>query len=244
MDCQTGGDGIGKGVGAKVVQLRFLVRKQGVLLALIELMFLIFFAQAIFGREWYRGAMAVPAEVVRSWRHLLAGEAGGKDALELLTLVSCAFLHGDFEHVLFNMLWVWMFGALLVELLGWRWMLGIFLATAVSGSVAHIALNHEKFIPMLGASGALMGFEGAYLGLAVRWPLPNPHIWPMARPVSPGTLGLLAVVGVAIDYTSLMGGREEGIAYGAHIGGFTGGLLIAALLAPRPKIPLTGFRRW
>jgi membrane associated rhomboid family serine protease len=45
------------------------------------------------------------------------------------------------------------------------------------------------------------------------------------------------VVGVGIDYFSIMQGVDDGIAYGAHVGGFTAGLILAGLAAPRPRGP-------
>lgn len=211
------------------------LRMQGPLLGLIGLMFLIFFAQALFGPLWYRGLMVVPADVGAAWERLLAGQSAAADWRAFGTLLSYAFLHGDFEHVLFNMLFFWIFGALIVELLGWRWMLMIFAVTAVGGGVAHVIMNRGESTPMLGASGAVMGFEGAYLALATRWILPDPHVWPIARPISASRLALLAVVGVGIDYFSIMQGMDTGIAYGAHVGGFTAGLMVAGLAAPRPR---------
>lgn len=207
---------------------------QGPLLGLIVLMFVIFFAQAVFGPEWYRGFMVVPAEVEAEWELLRAGQPNAADWREFGTLLSYAFLHGDFQHVLFNMVFLWIFGALLVELLGWRWMLLLFVVTAVGGALTHVLMNRGESIPMLGASGAVMGFEGAYLALATRWTLPDPHVWPIARPVPPSRLALLAVVGVGIDYFSIMQGLATGTAYGAHVGGFTAGLLLAGIAAPRP----------
>lgn len=214
---------------------RRLIRAQGPLLGLIGLMFLIFFGQAAFGPAWYQGLMAVPGKIGESWQHLLGGQVSAEDCRQFGTLLSHAFLHGDFEHVTFNMLYLWVFGALLVELLGWRWMLLVFGVTAVGAGISHVILNRGEFIPMLGASGALMGFEGAYLGLATRWTLPDPHVWPIARPIPPSHLALLAVIGVSFDYFAIMNQQDTGIAYGAHVGGFTTGLLFAALAAPRPR---------
>jgi membrane associated rhomboid family serine protease len=204
-------------------------------LMLIGLMFVIFFAQEVFGPDWYLDLMAVPADLVESWQHLLAGKASAGDWKQFGSMLSCAFLHGSFEHITSNMLFFWIFGALIVELVGWRWMLGLFVITAIAASAVHTAMNREELAPMLGASGAVMGFEGAYLGLAVRWRLPAPHIWPMARPISPGQLALLAVVGVCFDYFSLMAGGEDRIAYGAHVGGFTMGLMLASTVMPKPR---------
>lgn len=212
-----------------------LLRMQGPLLGLMGLMFFIFFAQAVFGPLWYRGLMVVPADVGAAWERLLAGQSAVSDWQIFGTLLSHAFLHGNFEHVLLNMLFFWIFAALIVELLGWRWMLMIFAVTAAAGGVAHVIMNRGETIPMLGASGAVMGVEGAYLALAMRWTLPDPHVWPIARPVSPSRLALVAVIGVGIDYFSIMQGMDTGIAYGAHVGGFTAGLLFAGISAPRPR---------
>ena len=182
------------------------------MLVLIGLMFLIYFAQAAFGPSWYQGLMVVPVRIIESWQHLLDGQVSAADWREFSTLVSCAFLHGDISHVTFNMLYFWIFGALIVELLGWRWMLLIFGVTAVGASLSHVLMNRGDLIPMLGASGALMGLEGAYLGLAMRWTLPDPHVWPLARPIPPAHLALLAVIGVSFDYFAIMNREDMGIA--------------------------------
>ena len=214
---------------------RQLIRDQGPLLGLIAVIFGVFVFQQIRGIEWYFPFMAVPAQATESWQDLRAGDATMEDFRHFGTFLSYAFLHADAEHIIFNMLFLWIFAALAAELLGHRWMFGIFVVTAVAGAVVHVLLNADKAVPMLGASGAVMGFEGASLGLAVRWRLPDPHIWPLARPVPPGQLALIGVIGVAIDYTSLMSHAPGNVAYGAHLGGFVGGLALAALAAPKPR---------
>jgi membrane associated rhomboid family serine protease len=40
---------------------------------------------------------------------------------------------------------------------------------------------------------------------------------------------------VLIDYTSLMSHAPGNVAYGAHLGGFVGGLLLTAVFAPKPR---------
>jgi membrane associated rhomboid family serine protease len=216
-------------------KFRQLLREQGVLLGLIALMFLIYFVQVGVGVRWYYRLMAVPGEIIESLERVRAGEAAAADWLEFGTLVSCAFLHAGIDHVALNMIFLWVFGALMVELIGWRWMLGIFFATAAAGSATHVAMNHESFIPLVGASGGVLGLEGAYLGLASRWRLPDPHVWPLARPIPPGQLAFFAVLGVALNYFAIFGGQVSATAFGAHVGGFTMGLLITGLIAPRPR---------
>ena len=215
--------------------VRQLLRVQGPLLGLIAVMFGIFLFQELRGIEWYVSFVAVPARITESWQDLRSGIAGMRDFKNLGPLLSYAFLHASADHIVYNMLFLWIFAALAVELLGNRWMFGIFLFTAICGGILHVVLNAGDFSPMLGASGAVMGFQGAYLGLATRWHLPQPHIWPMSRPVPAGQLALIGAGGVVFDYVSLMSHSPGNIAYGAHIGGFVGGLVLAALAAPKPQ---------
>ncbi len=212
-----------------------IIRKQGPLLGLIVLIFVIFGFQAAAGPDWYQGLMTVPGEVAESWRSLLDGNLTADNFRTLGTLLSSAFLHGNPEHVFFNMLFLWVFAALAAELLGQRWMFILFIVTAISGSIFHTILNAEHFIPMLGASGAVMGFQGAYLGLAIRWKLPDPHVWPMSRPIPPAHLAAIAVIGVTMDFMSIMNHDQSNIAFGAHIGGFLAGLFLTSFVTPAPK---------
>lgn len=211
-----------------------LFHAQGPLLVLITTIFVIFFFQEAKEREWYAPFMAVPQAVVESWNALRGGTFDLADAKNFGTLLSYAFLHGSAEHVIYNMLFLWIFAALAAELLGHAWMLGAFVFTAITGAIVHVALNAGSPVPMLGASGAVMGFEGLYLGLAMRWQLPAPHVWPIARPVPPGQLALVGAAGVAIDYFSLLSRSESNVAFGAHIGGFLGGVVLACLIPRRP----------
>ncbi|MDQ8189284.1 rhomboid family intramembrane serine protease [Roseibacillus persicicus] len=179
-------------------------------------------------------AMAFPARIEAALEHLRAGEATAADWQTFSTLLTAAFMHGGWDHILFNMLFLWIFAGLIVDLMGWRWMLGLFLATAIAGSIGDVILRSGSPVPALGASGAVMGFEGAYLGLAVRWKLPWPHIFPMAHPIPPARLGILAVVGFILDISGVIG-PSTGVAHGAHLGGFITGLFLTSFVAPRPQ---------
>ncbi len=177
---------------------------------------------------------SVPTNLETASANLLSGQGKITDGITLTTLLSAAFLHGDLGHILSNMLFLWVFAGLVGELLGWRWMLGLFIITAICGSIADAILRGGSEIPVVGASGAVLGFEGAYLGLAVRWSLPNPHIWPIAYPIPPSRLALVAGVGFFLDVSGAVG-PATGIAYGAHLGGFLAGLFLTCFLIPKPK---------
>jgi membrane associated rhomboid family serine protease len=211
------------------------LRRQWPLLALIVFIALVYFIQVILGASFEDRFMAVPADVVEAFRSLRSG--GFSDSYALFTLFSAALLHGDMGHLLGNMLYLWIFAAIAAELLGHRWMLLIFVFTAICGGLCHVALNPESPIPSLGASGAVMGFEGLYLGMAVRWRLPDPHVWPIARPIPPAHLAALGVLGLLMDFAGYIGG-EVGVAYGAHLGGFIGGMVMGGAVVPMPRVAL------
>ena len=219
------------------VNLRYLLKNQGPLLGLIVFISVIYFLQAILGRGFYEDFMTAPAEVVASWEMLRSGDISHVKWSEFGTIFTAALLHGDIGHLVGNMIFLWIFAALAAELIGHRWMLFTFVFTAITGGLCHVALNPREFIPCLGASGAVAGFEGLYLAMAVRWHLPNPHVWPMASPISPARLAFLGVLGLAFDFMGYTSG-QAGVAYGAHLGGFIGGMFLGGAVVRMPRVAL------
>lgn len=219
----------------RFVNLRYLLKNQGPLLVLIAFISVVYLLQALLGRGFYYPFMTVPAEVVGSWEMLRAGDFTSVRWSEFGTLFTAALLHGNISHLAGNMLFLWIFAALAAELLGHRWMLLTFVFTAITGGICHVALNPREMIPCLGASGAVAGFEGLYLAMAVRWHLPDPHVWPMASPIAPSRLAFLGVLGLAFDFMGYTGG-QTGIAYGAHLGGFIGGLFLGGAVVRMPRV--------
>ncbi|MBC7978932.1 MAG: rhomboid family intramembrane serine protease [Armatimonadetes bacterium] len=212
-----------------------MLKEQGPLLALILFIILIYVLQTVLVEWNYSRLMLVPGNFMNAWESLRSGNISGPTLLEFGPLLSHAFLHGSIGHVFGNMIFLWIFAALTAELLGHRWMFFTFIFTAICGGICHVALNPGEFVPSLGASGAVTGFEGLYLGMAVRWHLPNPHIWPMARPVPPAQLAALGILGLIMDFMGYIGGAM-GVAYGAHLGGFIGGMVLGAAVVPMPRV--------
>lgn len=213
------------------------LKAQGVLLTLIMVMFLVFLLQILLGEGFYGKFMMVPVEVVNAWNTLREGDYENVPWSEFLTLFTPAMLHADAGHIIGNMIFFWIFGALASELLGQRCMLFVFVFTAITGSLCHIALNPDSARPGLGASGAVMGFEGLYLAMAVRWRLPDPHVWPMARPIAPGQLAMVAIIGLLFDIMGYTSGGSN-IAHGAHLGGLIGGILLGSFFVKMPRVAL------
>jgi membrane associated rhomboid family serine protease len=178
--------------------------------------------------------MLVPVEVTASWQDLLSGDFAWHQFRAFSTLLSYAFLHADAEHILLNLLFIWVFGSLVLRELGAAWFFITFILTAITGGIGQVLLDPQSAIPTLGASGALMGLEGIYLGMALRWRLPNPDVWPIATPISQERLMVFAALGILMDLSGILS-NAAGIAYGAHLGGVVGGILLGTTLIPRPR---------
>jgi membrane associated rhomboid family serine protease len=172
---------------------------------------------------------AVPSVVVPAVRALTGGEVTFSHVQSLARTVSAQFLHGDAEHLVYNMVFLWTFGYLTSQLLGQWWALVVFLVCGICGNIAQIVLEPESAVPIIGASGAICGLEGVYLGLAMRWQLPWATVWPLAYAVPPLHLGAFALAGFLGDMYFLAN-HGQGIAYGAHAGGLLSGLAIAAVI--------------
>lgn len=205
------------------------IRRHLSIWGIIVLAGLLFAAEAMRDTSFSLAAGAIPTRIRAAANSVLTGHFGLEAAMALGTLVSSIFLHGDPQHILYNMVFLWTFGILTSNLLGqWR-TLAIFLVTGICGSILHVALNPSSSVPLIGASGAISGLEGVYLGLALRWQLPDVEVWPLAYPVPPMHLGFFALIGFMGDLI-LFANHEQHIAYGAHLGGFLSGLLIAAII--------------
>jgi len=223
--------------GIQSVRFRHLLKHQGALLVLIFVICLTFLLQVILGAPFYFDLMIFPADVTREWEALVAGEMEKVSLSEFGTLFSSVMLHGGIAHLFGNMIFLWIFASLTAELIGQKWMLLTFVLTGIAGSICHVAMNPEEVAPCLGASGAVSGFQGIYLAMAVRWRLPDPHFWPLARPISPTILVGLAIVFVGMDFIGHTRG-ELGTAYGAHFGGFVAGLILGAFAVRMPRAAL------
>lgn len=204
-------------------------REYGLIKAMMGLCLVLFIVQNLSPLRLEPEHGAVPARLSDALQSLLAGEMGVETLRAAATLFTSVFLHGDVTHLVGNMLFFWVFGCVAWDILGRAWMFFLFLVCGAAGMVVQSALNPASLVPIIGASGAISGLGGVYFGLVLTWSLPDPDVWPLARPVPPVQLAAFAVIGFALDVVS-MGGIGQGVAYGAHVGGFMSGMLTAAIL--------------
>ncbi|SMQ86290.1 Membrane associated serine protease, rhomboid family [Devosia lucknowensis] len=155
-------------------------------------------------------------------------------------LVTYAFLHADWLHLLTNMLFLWVFGDNIEDALGHAKYLVFYLACAVLAALAHLGFNLEGNGPLLGASGAVAGVMGAYIVL-----FPHARVFVLARIVIPIPLPVPAfwMLGfwIATQLFYVVIGSDEPVAWWAHLGGFAAGVVLAPLMKRR-AVPLWGGR--
>jgi membrane associated rhomboid family serine protease len=159
-----------------------------------------------------------------------------------LTLITSLFLHGGVLHVFGNMLYLWIFGPAVEERMGPLPYAMFFLFCGAAGSLTHAVLFPTSTIPSIGASGSIAGVLGAFLlirpkariitlfPLVVSWALAEiPAI--VFLPLWFGMQFLNGFMAIA----SARGVQEvAGVAWWAHVGGFSCGVILALLTTRRP----------
>lgn len=142
----------------------------------------------------------------------------------LYTLFTSMFLHGSIMHLLGNMLYLWIFGDNIETSIGNLRYVIFYLAGGVVAALAHIFLDgSSQCIPMVGASGAISSLIGAYLVM-----FPKSRI-KMVFILSPRPFFIPAFLFIGFwifqQFSGVLGVKDN-VAYWAHIGGLTFGVLL------------------
>ncbi|MEZ4908112.1 MAG: rhomboid family intramembrane serine protease [Saprospiraceae bacterium] len=148
--------------------------------------------------------------------------------VDIYTLFTNMFLHGDWMHLMGNMLFLWIFADNIEASIGNFRFLMFYLGGGILASLAHVALNPGSSIPSIGASGAISAVMGCYLVMFPRSRVKVLVIYFFrAFYVSAIIfLGFWIIFQIFSGVTSLgQNPNSGGVAYWAHIGGFVFGLL-------------------
>src|SRR3954447_11878311 len=154
-----------------------------------------------------------------------------------VTLITSLFLHGGFVHLVGNMIYLWVFGDAVEDVLGHLRYFLFFLACGAVGSVTHALLFPQSLIPSIGASGSIAGVLGAFFVLRPKARIltlfPLVVYWAMAEVRAALFLPVWFLMQFFNGFLSLASaaGTQEvaGVAWWAHVGGFLFGALFAAL---------------
>jgi membrane associated rhomboid family serine protease len=165
------------------------------------------------------------------------GSCSGPEPLAI-SWFTAMFLHGSWDHILGNMLFLAVFGKNVEDAFGHLGYLAFYIAGGLVATIVQTAMTllagtaADAQVPNLGASGAIAAVLGAYFVL-----------FPTSR-----VLGLIGIFPVRISAWFFLGfwflyqlveanfglfgasANGGGVAFFAHVGGFVFGFLVASLL--------------
>jgi len=156
------------------------------------------------------------------------------------SIFTSMFLHGGFLHLLFNMLYLWIFGNNVEDAMGHVRFVVFYVLCGVAAVYAQALPDPSSTIPMVGASGAISGVLGAYMLL-----YPHARVL-LGLPVGffivqlgrfPAGWVLAAWFAMQLVSNQFVDSSQGGVAFRAHIGGFIAGALLIPLFKRR-DVPL------
>lgn len=144
-----------------------------------------------------------------------------------VTLLTSMFLHGGWMHLIGNMLYLWIFGNNIEDVMGHVKFVIFYVTCGILAALSHAFTDPSSTIPMVGASGAISGVLGAYLLL---FPRAQVLVFiPMGFASRTMYVPAAIVLGLWFLLQLLSGGlsmntKGGGVAFFAHIGGFIAGM--------------------
>ena len=166
-----------------------------------------------------------PHEVVQTLRNPTG------DYFPLATVFTSMFLHGNFMHLLGNMVFLVVFGPGVEDALGSVRFALYYLAWGVVAALAQIWVDSNSMVPTIGASGAIGGVLGAYF---LMYPTSKIEI----------IVPILVFLSFQVSAWILLGlwflfqiwFPQQGVANWAHVGGFLAGMLTVLIMGGRSAI--------
>jgi len=169
----------------------------------------------------------------------------GRHTLHLLTSM---FLHGSWVHLLGNMWFLWIFGKNVEDAMTRPRFLAFYLLGGLAAAFAQVAAGPSSGVPMVGASGAISAVMGAYLIL-----YPTVRVYTLV-PIGifltsialPAWSMLLYWAGIQLlsGVASIGDSTGSGVAFWAHVGGFTAGMLLVKRFVQGDRVAARDARRW
>jgi membrane associated rhomboid family serine protease len=157
-----------------------------------------------------------------------------------VTIFTSMFIHGGWLHIGGNMLYLWVFGDNVEDVLGHFRFLLFYFISGVGAAALQILVDTNSLTPIIGASGALSGVLAAYL---IMFPRRGVRVLVfLGIFVTVISLPAILVIGFWVVLQFLAGvarispqsPQADNVAYFAHIGGFLSGAALL-LLMPRTR---------
>jgi membrane associated rhomboid family serine protease len=153
-------------------------------------------------------------------------------------VLTAMFVHANWIHVLGNMLFLWVFGDNVEDILGHGKYLAFYLICGFAAAMSQVLIDPSSRVPMVGASGAIAGVMGGYL-----MKFPRSHVvmltWFLLIFTFELPAWLMLVYWFALQlfggFGSITESAQGGTAFFAHVGGFVAGLVLISLMGTRER---------
>ena len=174
---------------------------------------------------------------ITRWSVIPAHIVAGRDWITLLTSM---FMHAGWAHILGNMLFFWVFGPEIEDVMGPGRFLVFFLLGGLVASLAQVLIDPASRVPNLGASGAIAAVMGIFMLTYPRDRIRTVLFLGWFVRIAFVPAALLVGIWIAIQFFSEVGALAQtqsgGVAFMAHIGGFLFGLVFGRLFESRRRL--------
>lgn len=151
---------------------------------------------------------------------------GSIRAGEQIRLITSAFLHADYAHLIFNMLTLYFFAPVVIMYLGNITFLLIYAGSLVFGSLLTLIMHKDDYsYRAIGASGAVTGI--LYSAILLQ-PDMSLYLFFIPIPIPAYIFG----IGYLLYSIYGMKAKRDNIGHTAHFGGAIGGYVITILKVP------------
>ena len=205
-----------------------LINSPPVVLGFIAVLFAIHLALVLAGEDWQIWSQAVFA--FNPLRLLPGTTIAMIPGSQWWSLLTYAFLHADWIHLVVNSLWLLVFGTPVARLAGPGRFLIVAGASAVGGAVASLFLHWGEDVNLIGASGSVSGLLAASVPIIYGGSTPKRYLGPGELFRSRSALFFMAIwlaITLISGSADMTAGAFQGmtIAWEAHVGGFFAGLI-------------------
>jgi membrane associated rhomboid family serine protease len=173
---------------------------------------------------------------VSRWSVVPADILAGRNWITVLTAM---FMHAGPVHILGNMVFFWVFGPEIEDVMGPRRYLLFYLLGGLLATLAQALADPTSTVPNLGASGAIAAVMGTFLITYPRDRIRTVLLFGWFARVTfvPAVMlvGVWFLMQVFSEIGALAQTQMGGVAYMAHIGGFLFGAVFGQLFETRER---------
>ena len=201
------------------------VRLPLVTVAIVAVNVVMFLLELVGGEAFVNRWSLVPADIV-----------AGRDWITILTSM---FMHGGWMHIIGNMVFFWVFGPEIEDVMGPGRYLIFYLLGGLVATASQVLVDPGSTVPNLGASGAIAAVMGVFLITYPRDRIRTVLLlgWFSQITFVPAIIlvGLWFLTQLFSEIGAVAQTQTGGVAYMAHIGGFVYGMLFGRLFESRQR---------